>query len=137
MLSLSAKERLQMDWLISNLRWLLLVGVALVSFRDTFIGHGTAFDTFSLLPQIILLGIAALYNISVMLLLACNTLPRALPVITLIIDTILTIGFVVTSGGLTSPLLFFTLFPILTASLRFPWPVSLLTLTVRVHTTPE
>ena len=134
MLSLSAKERLQMDWLISNLRWLLLVGVGLVSFRDTFIGQETTIDTFSLLPQIILLGIAALYNISVMLLLACSSLPRALPVITLTIDTILTIGFVVTSGGLTSPLLFFTLFPILTASLRFPWPVSLLTLTVIVVT---
>jgi len=61
-----------------------------------------------------------------MLLLLYGIFPRAIPVMTLLIDTVLTIGFVVTSGGLTSPLLFFALFPVLTAALRFPWMVSLL-----------
>ena len=122
----STKERLQVDWLISNLRWLLLVSVALVSFTEAFINHGGFFDAAFLLPQIILLAGAALYNLVVMLLLLSGALKRAVPVMTLLIDTLLVIGFVVTSGGLTSPLLFFALFPILTAALRFPWVVSLL-----------
>jgi signal transduction histidine kinase len=36
-----------------------------------------------------------------------------------VVDTLITIGLIVSSGGLTSPLLFFALFPILTAALRF------------------
>jgi len=124
----SAKERLQVDWLISNLRWLLLVSVALVSFiyRQT----SSDFDTTTLLPQVILLTAAVVYNISVMLLLFSGTRPRFLPAATLVLDTILTILFVIMSGGLTSPLLFFTLFPILTAALRFPWIISLLILVI-------
>jgi len=122
----SAKERFQADWLISNLRWLLLVSVALVSFLDIFVNQEGAFDTASTLPQIFLLIVTALYNLATMLLLLYDIFPRAMPVATLLIDTILTIGFVITSGGLTSPLLFFALFPILTATLRFPWVISLL-----------
>ncbi len=122
----SAKKRLQVEWLISNLRWLLLVSVALISLTDALIHHGGYFDARSLLPQIVLLTAAALYNLIVMLLLLYGTLRRVVPVITLLIDTILTIGFVITSGGLTSPLLFFALFPIITAALCFPWVVSLL-----------
>ncbi len=120
------KNRSQVDWMISNLRWLLLVSVTLVSFTDVFISHGGDIDVDYLLPQILLLVIAALYNIGVTLLLSYGSLRRAIPVMTLLIDTILTIGFVNTSGGLTSPLLFFALFPILTAALRFHWLVSLL-----------
>jgi signal transduction histidine kinase len=122
----SAKEHFHLDWLISNLRWLLLVSVALVIFLDTFANSGGAFHLVSTWPQIFLLMVAALYNLLIMLLLLCGILPRAMPVTTLLVDTVLTIGFVVVSGGLTSPLLFFALFPILTAALRFPWGVSLL-----------
>ena len=122
----NVKERLQVDWLIGNLRWLLLVSVALVRFLDALIGHGGTFDATLLLPEVILLGIAALYNIAVMMLLYYGNPPPVLPVMTLVIDTILTISFVIFSGGLTSPLLFFTLFPIITAALRFPWTISML-----------
>jgi signal transduction histidine kinase len=122
----SAKGRFQVDWMISNLRWLLLVSVTLVSLTDIFINQGGDLDMAYLLPQIILLVIAALYNVGVTLLLSYNALRRAMPVMTLSIDTVLTIGFVITSGGLTSPLLFFALFPIITAALRFHWIISLL-----------
>ena len=125
-ISESAKEHFQLDWLISNLRWLLLVSVALVSFLESFADPSGAFDAASVLPQIVLLTVAALYNLFIMLLLLYGILPRAIPVMTLLIDTILTVGFVVVSGGLASSLLFFALFPILTAALRFPWGVSLL-----------
>jgi signal transduction histidine kinase len=120
----SVNERLQVDWLISNLRWLLLVSVAAVSFIYTHTSSNGPIDPASLAPQIALLAAAIIYNVGVMLLLACHTLPRVLPTVTLAIDTLLTIGFVIFSGGLTSPLLFFTLFPILTAALRFPWVIS-------------
>jgi signal transduction histidine kinase len=122
----SAKERLQVDWLISNLRWLLLVSVAFVSFIHARTTTNGPIDPTSLLPQISLLAVATIYNVVVVLLLACRTLPSILPTVTLAIDTLLTIGFVIFSGGLVSPLLYFTLFPILTAALRFPWIISLL-----------
>jgi signal transduction histidine kinase len=122
----SVKERLQVDWLISNLRWLLLVSVAAVSFIYTQTTSTGPIDPASLVPQIALLAAATIYNVVVVLLLASRILPRILPTVTLAIDTILTIGFVIFSGGLSSPLLFFTLFPILTAALRFPWGISLL-----------
>jgi signal transduction histidine kinase len=120
------KERFQVDWLTSNLRWLLLVSVALVSFLHIFAKPGGSFDVSSILPQVVLLAVAALYNLAVMFLLLSGILPRAIPVTTLLVDTVLSIGFVVVSGGLDSPLLFFALFPILTAALHFPWVVSLL-----------
>ena len=122
----SAKSRFQVDWMISNLRWLLLVGVTFVSLTDIFVNRGGDLDPVYLLPQVFLLVIAALYNVGVTLLLSYNTLGRAIPVITLLIDTILSIGFVITSGGLSSPLLFFALFPILTTALRFHWLISLM-----------
>jgi len=122
----SAKEHFQADWLISNLRWLLLVSVALVSFLDVFINHDGSFGEVPMLPQILLLAAAAFYNLATMLLLLYGVLPRIIPVAALLIDTILAISFIIVSGGLTSPLLFFALFPILTASLRFPWAISLL-----------
>jgi signal transduction histidine kinase len=128
----SAKERLQVDWLISNLRWLLLVSVAVVSFIYARTDTNGPINPTPLLPQIALLAVAIIYNVVVVLLLACRTLPSFLPLVTLVVDTLLTIGFVIFSGGLTSPLLFFTLFPILTAALRFPWIVSLLVFAVTV-----
>jgi signal transduction histidine kinase len=125
-MSESGKRHLQTDWLISNLRWLLLVSVALASFLDTFINYGGSFEAATTLPQILILTVAAIYNLVTMLLLFYGIFPRAIPVATLLFDTILTIGFIITSGGLTSPLLFFALFPILTSVLRFPWIISLL-----------
>ncbi|HDQ71776.1 MAG TPA: hypothetical protein ENN19_06730 [Chloroflexi bacterium] len=121
-----SKGRFQVDWVISNLRWLLLVSVALVSFVNALIVYGESLSVLDLLPQIILLIFAALYNLGVMLTLTNVTLRRFVPILTLLIDTFLTICFVLLSGGLSSPLLFFGLFPILTAALRFPWWAGLL-----------
>ena len=122
----SVKERFEVDWLISNLRWLLLASVVLVSFADFFINHKGNFpEATPFIPQIVLLVFALFYNLAVILLLSYGSL-RFMPAMTLLIDTLLTIGFVITSGGLSSPLLFFALFPILTAALRFQWGISLL-----------
>ncbi|NLE45972.1 MAG: GAF domain-containing protein [Chloroflexi bacterium] len=122
----SAKGRFQIDWLISNLRWLLLVSVALVSLVGALLHSGELPDFRSTLPHILILIIAALYNLFVMLWLLYGTPRPVLPVLTLVIDTALSIGFVLTSGGTSSPLLFFALFPVLTAALRFKWAISVL-----------
>lgn len=126
----SHNGRFEIDWLISNLRWLLLVIVVLVSFADTFIALSNRreildADMVSLVPQIILLILAAFYNLAVMLL-SYGARPRFMPLVTLLLDTLLTISFIIASGGLSSPLLFFALFPILTTALRFPWIASLI-----------
>ena len=121
----STKERVQVDWLISNLRWLLLASVAIVSFLGILIEQDGAPDWPSILPTVLLFAAAALYNLLTMLLLLYGVLPRAVPILSLLLDTALTIGFILMSGGLTSSLLFFALFPILTAALRFPWAISL------------
>jgi signal transduction histidine kinase len=122
----SSKTHFQLDWLISNLRWLLLVGVALVIFLDVFVRHTNLREVTSLIPQIVILVLAVLYNIAVIFLLSYESPSQVLPIVTLVIDTLLTIGLIISSGGLRSPLLFFALFPILTAALRFSQTTSLL-----------
>jgi signal transduction histidine kinase len=121
----SAKERLQIDWLISNLRWLLLAAVATVSLFHARTSSTVPLDPVYYLPQIILMAFALVYNVFVVIVLAFGILPNVLPLMTLVVDTLLSVGFVYVSGGLQSPLLFFALFPILTAALRFPWLVSM------------
>ena len=120
------QRRSRIDWLISNLRWLLLVGVALVVFLDALVSSEGSVPVESLLPQIGLLVFAILYNAAVVLLLSHDSASRVLPFLTLVVDTALTVGLVLSTGGMDSPLLFFALFPILTSSLRFPPPTSLL-----------
>ncbi len=121
----SVRGRFQIDWIISNLRWLLLLSVAVVSVLHSPLVRGEVVDPFSFIPQLALIVIGALYNVGVMLLLYYGSLKQAIPILTLVIDTVLSISLVLASGGLTSPLLFFALFPILTAALRFPQAVSL------------
>jgi signal transduction histidine kinase len=122
----TTRRRFQIDRLISKLRWLLLLGVALVVFLDIFTSHRDILEANRLLPQILLLTTAVLYNIAVLLFLAHSSDSKVLPVLTLVLDTLVVIGLIVSSGGLTSPLLFFALFPVLTATLRFSQPVSLI-----------
>jgi signal transduction histidine kinase len=122
----NVKTHFQLDWLISNLRWLLLVGVAVVIFLDVFVRHTNVLEVTSLIPQILILVVATLYNIAVIFLLSYESPSRILPILTLVVDALLTIGLIVSSGGLNSPLLFFALFPVLTGALRFPQPAALL-----------
>jgi signal transduction histidine kinase len=121
----SARERFQIDWLISNLRWLFLGCVALISLIHARV-NGIPLDSAHFLPQIILAGSVILYNVFILLMLFFGVFPGVLPMLALVLDSIVTVGFVVSSGGLRSPLLFLALFPILTAALRFPWLISLL-----------
>lgn len=117
----SVRRRLQIDWVVSNLRWLLLLIVVLVAFLDPRHGFGGPLSGYLFL----LLGLAAGYNLVVTLLLVARLFPRPLPAVTLGVDAVLAVGLVATSGGLDSPLLFFSLLPIITAALRFTFLASL------------
>ncbi|MBI3764069.1 MAG: hypothetical protein HY260_19680, partial [Chloroflexi bacterium] len=114
------KTVIQVDWLLSNLRWLVLVAVGIVAAPQFLAPSGDS----SPLLVIVLLGTAAAYNLAIMLLLAIGLWPRALPAITLMLDCLLVIAVFQASGRTTSPLVWMGLFPIITAALRFGWVTS-------------
>lgn len=120
----TSKTLTQLDWLVCNLRWLLLVSVGIVVLLDP--ARASARDTNTLLTLGLLLGGAA-YNLLVMILLAFQVPARPLPLLTVILDALLSAGLILTSGGANSPLLFFGLFPIITAALRFDWLAGFIT----------
>jgi signal transduction histidine kinase len=120
------RSRFQVDWLLSNLRWLLLLAVAIVGFVEP----GRQGESFPLLLGLLLVG--AGYNLIILLMLAFGFFPQPLPSISLLIDSMLAVAFLGASGGSESPLLFFGLFPIITAALRFGWAVSMVTASVIV-----
>ncbi|MCS7179124.1 MAG: GAF domain-containing sensor histidine kinase [Anaerolineae bacterium] len=107
--------------MVSSLRWLLLLMVVLVAFLDPL--HG--FRSSSSLALGLLTALAIVYNLVLTLLLAVHAFPLSLSVIALAVDTMLAVGLMAVSGGLDSPLLFFSLFPIITAALRFSLLASL------------
>jgi len=112
----------QIDWLLSGLRWLLLFGVLAIVLlnpdKESELGR----------RSLVLLLIAAVYNLAIMILLVFNARAPWLPWASLLADTLLAIAFLLmTTVAGNSPLLFFSLFPILTAALRFNWFISLLT----------
>ncbi len=122
----TTKRWFQVGWVISNLRWLLLIGAALVVFLDVFASPRGIPKADRLLPQVLLLGTAVLYNAAVLFFLSHSSASHVLPLLTLVLDTLLTLGLILSSGGLASPLLFFALFPVLTAVHRFSQPISLI-----------
>ncbi|MBI4770991.1 MAG: GAF domain-containing protein, partial [Chloroflexi bacterium] len=103
------------DWLLFNLRWLLLVAVAVVAF----INPGDK------LPTAMLLLAAAAYNLVIMLMLTAGALPGILPGLTLVLDSLLAIAIFQTTGRAAGMLVWAALFPILSAALRFGWQISL------------
>nr|MBP9893359.1 hypothetical protein [Planctomycetota bacterium] len=115
----------QIDWLLSALRWLLLLSVlGIVLLNPPLNAEPTATWSQSAL---VLLLIAAGYNFVTMLLLIFDVAVQPLAAVSLAADGLLAVALLIISGGATSPLLYFTLFPILTAALRFNWAVDLLT----------
>ncbi len=120
MRSLSSRNS-QIDWLLSGLRWLLLFSILAI----VLLGSGKESELGR--QALIVLAIAAVYNLAIMVLLIFDPTIGWVPLTSLIVDTALAIGFMYVTGGGNSPLLFYSLFPILTAALRFDWPISILT----------
>lgn len=107
----------QIDWVLIGLRWLLLLSVMGIVLLDPVLGE----ERLAVHSQgvLILLLVAAGYNLLTMILLVFDVPARPLSWASLIVDTLFSILLVAGSGGAVSPLFYILLFPILTAALRF------------------
>ncbi len=114
----SSSRASQIDWLISILRWVLLfsvLGVVLLSPT-----RGNAADFTSLQQTLLILLVAAGCNLFFMVMMVFEAVSsRLIAVGSLIIDVVVALGLLLATGGATSPLFYYLLFPILTAALRF------------------
>ncbi len=118
------ESEFKIEWLYSNLRWLYLIAVTAVLSLQII----TADPRVVFAPSVIALLITGIIgNLLVMLLLMLHTFQKPLGTFTLILDVSLTLGLISTTGGVESPLLFFSSIPIITTALRYPWWVSLST----------
>jgi hypothetical protein len=84
------------------------------------------------LPQTVLIVVmvTAVFNLVSMVLLIFDVPARLIAPAGLIVDTLVTVALLILTGGRNSPLLYLTLFPILTAALRFNPVVDLITTAV-------
>jgi len=111
----ASPDAAQVEWILGNLRWLLIVAMALTAVLNP--GSWQASEA----AFIALLLLTGLYNLLVLLALVFVRSPLPLPAITLAGDVLITLSFIAITGGLSSPLIFFAFFPILTAALRIGW----------------
>ncbi len=117
------KSLTQMDWLIVNLRWLLLVSVGVVAFLVP--TRGAAGLNVPLTIGLLVAGVA--YNVLLTIILAFSVQPRLGQFFIIVADGLLSVGLIFASGGAHSSLYFSGLFPIITASLRLGWLAGLVT----------
>jgi signal transduction histidine kinase len=115
------KERqLSGEWIVYLVRWGVLAGVVLMALLDPV-------DHLSLSELALFLAVVGIYNLAITVLLYLRVYFRALPALTLVADVLAQISLLYLSGGASSPYVFFALFPILVATLRFGWQAGLLT----------
>ncbi len=114
----------RIDWLVFNLRWLIIAAAALfLVFNDKLV-LASDLRTTGLLAGMIL------FNIGLTLLEFFDYWNPALPTAVLAIDMLLGLGLFFTSGGSTGPLIWIGLLPALTAALRHRWFVALIVILV-------
>lgn len=114
------ESEVKIEWLYSNLRWFFLLAVGVIT-TATAISSGTQFPN-AVIAMLVTGGIA---NMLVTLLLILRSFQASIAPFTLLLDIALTLGLIITSGGAESPLLFMSLIPIITTSLRYNWLISL------------
>jgi signal transduction histidine kinase len=112
----------QIDGLLTTLRWLLLIGVGVV-----IVLQAEASQAGLPIPLLALIALAGIGNLLIVISLAVDMSPRPVPLIALAGDTIISIILIAADPSLTSPLLFYALFPILTSALRFNWSYNVVT----------
>ena len=124
----SSSRASRIDWWIIGLRWLLLVSVipVLIVSQPASIKP----ESHELQSALILVLVTGVFNLVVMVLLVFEVPARLLAGASLLIDTVVTVALLLSTGGTSSPLLYYALFPILTAGLRFNAIVSVITLMV-------
>ncbi|MFP4396301.1 MAG: GAF domain-containing sensor histidine kinase [Anaerolineales bacterium] len=113
------ESKLQIEWLFINLRWFFLTAVMAV------IGINAVINDVPFPRTVIVLLIAgAAANTLALISLLQHGGNSAVQNLMLFLDIGLTLGFVASSGGTQSPLLFVSLIPIITAAVRLSWPLS-------------
>ncbi len=118
----------QVDWWIIGLRWLLLISVIPVLILSQATGRQP--ESNWLQTALILVLITGVFNLVAMVLLIFEVPARLLAPASLIIDTLVSIALLASTGGAVSPLLYYALFPILTAALRFNAIIATITIAV-------
>jgi signal transduction histidine kinase len=113
----SSSRASRIDWWIIGLRWLMLLSVIPVLLLSP-AAPPSAKDH---LPQTVLIVVmvTAVFNLVALVLLIFDVPASLVAPAGLIIDTLVTVALLVLTGGARSPLLYYALFPILTAALRF------------------
>ncbi len=112
-------ETNRIDWLVFNLRWLIIAAAAVLMFLDH---TQTPPDTL----DITALATLVLFNIGLTLLEFFEFWHPAVRYVTLTADVLLGLSLFVTTGGSLGPLLWLGLLPCLTAALRHRWYTALI-----------
>jgi signal transduction histidine kinase len=114
------ESQLPGEWIVCLLRWGLLACIVVVALLD---------PSHSLPPSELIPFVAAvaIYNLVIMLLVHLRLFHRFLPFLTLMADILAMIALLHLTGGIFSPYVLFTLFPLLVGVLRFGWQAGLLT----------
>ena len=124
----SSSRSSRVDWWIIGLRWLLLISVIPVLIVSQ--SAPAKPENNWLQSALILVLITGVFNLVAMVLLVFEVPARLLAPASLIVDTLVTIALLATTGGASSPLLYYALFPILTAALRFNAIIDVITVVV-------
>ncbi|MFQ5610613.1 MAG: ATP-binding protein [Anaerolineae bacterium] len=115
------------DWLISHLRWAWLIVALLLRLGSDVIGLSPLPNPFEFY---ILLGGGIVYNLILVGILTANGYRNWIATVAAILDTLLAIGFLLVSGGISGPMLPVMIFPVVTITLRLNIEGGLLTAAV-------
>ncbi len=111
----------RIEWLLINLRWFLLLSAASVIGLDV-ISRDVAFPKHAL----VLLIVGSVANLTALIALLQDALNNKIQNLLLVLDIVLTLGFIGSTPELQGQLLFVSLVPITVAALRISWLSSFL-----------
>jgi signal transduction histidine kinase len=118
------KDSPTVDWIVWSMRWVWLACLLLFTFFNP------AREDLSLAS--LLLGVAAAYNLIILLLLSFKLFPPFLSFLTSLVDALFLVAFLYASGGGTGPLILLGLFPLLVTGFRYDVITSLSTAAILV-----
>jgi signal transduction histidine kinase len=114
-------SKFRIEWLLINMRWFLLLSAASVIGLDV-MSRETAFPKHAL----VLLIVGSVANLTALIALLQDALNSKIQNLLLILDIVLTLGFIGSTPRLQGQLLFVSLVPITVAALRISWLSSFL-----------
>lgn len=114
-------SKFRVEWLLINLRWFLLLAAASVIGLDV-MSRDAVFPQ----PALVLLIVGGVANLTALIALLQDALNNKIQNLLLILDIVLTLGFIGSTPDLQGQLLFVSLVPITVAALRISWLSSFL-----------